>query len=280
MNVEEFNDLEDINTNVEQNYNEDSSSTFEKAMEETKKKLFSFAKNLNNSECLQIFQKIIDNNIYVSANYKSKRYGMDTNHDFLPKYLEEKKDCNNINSNDNKNIFFYKDENRNEDYIKKKENEQTKVIIKPLINFNTIFIKEDKESNNLDRINVQENLQNNNNNFKLLGNKRNLDEKDKSNIEKKVIYDEIKEIYNNYQNSKDENKPLHIYSQGFIDKNETIIIDNKPICVVYFQNELLTKIFLISEKHEVEDDKTIIDILTNIRNQLKSKQTKKSFNIY
>ena len=69
MNVEEFNDLEDINTNVEQNYNEDSSSTFEKAMEETKKKLFSFAKNLNNSECLQIFQKIIDNNIYVSANY-------------------------------------------------------------------------------------------------------------------------------------------------------------------------------------------------------------------
>jgi hypothetical protein len=84
-------------------------------MEKTKKKLFSLIKNQNNNEYLQILQKIIDNNIYVSSNFKSKRYGMDIdiNNEFLPKYIEEKRNCKDINSDNNKNIFLYKNKMRN-----------------------------------------------------------------------------------------------------------------------------------------------------------------------
>ena len=157
----------------------------------------------------------------------------------------------------------------------KKSNQQ--VIISPNINFNTFIIK---GNNDLDKITSNINLQNsnNNNNMKLLGNKRNLDEKDKNNIEKQAIYEEIKEIYNNYKKNeninKNKQKEIKIIEtfQGYLSKYDTLIIDNKTICIVYFDSKIITNIYLVGEGLKVEDDKMIIEILTKIRNDLKIDQ--------
>ena len=271
-----FNILNDVNNNnVEQTYNENSASPFKKILEKAKEKLSLLLKDPKTFENFQILQEIIDNNLYVPSNFKTKQFGMDINIDFLPKYVEEKKiikqESNSPDNNQNRNIIF-KTGNTSEDYMSKKSNQQ--VIISPNINFNTFIIK---GNNDLDRITSNINLQNsnNNNNMKLLGNKRNLDEKDKNNIEKQAIYEEIKEIYNNYKKNeninKNKQKEIKIIEtfQGYLSKYDTLIIDNKTICIVYFDSKIITNIYLVGEGLKVEDDKMIIEILTKIRNDLK-----------
>ncbi len=274
-----FNILNDVNNNnVEQTYNENSPSSLNIILKKTKEKLSLLLNNPKTFENFQILQEIIDNNLYVPSNFKTKQFGMDINIDFfLPKYVEEKKiikqESNSYDNNQNRNISF-KTGNISEDYMPKKSNQQKKVIINPNINFNTFIIK---GNNDLDKITSNINLQNsnNNNNMKLLGNKRNLDEKDKNNIEKQAIYEEIKEIYNNYKKNeninKNKQKEIKIIEtfQGYLSKYDTLIIDNKTICIVYFDSKIITNIYLVGEGLKVEDDKMIIEILTKIRNDLK-----------
>ena len=113
-------------------------------------------------------------------------------------------------------------------------------------------------------------MDNNNKNINLIGKKRKLDNK---NEENNNIYKEIKELFNKYKNNmkdKDIKNDIKIFEHkvGFFEQNDTIIIEEKPICVVYLNKEHINKIYLINEKNIIEDDNDIKDILIKLKDDL------------
>ena len=155
----------------------------------------------------------------------------------------------------------------------------------PKINIQNIIIQNKNYNQNLDEIsshiNVPNSINGNNNysNMILLGNKRNLDDKEES--EKESLYKDIKSIYNKYKNDKnktcnDNNNEISMYDvdTGFFEKNETVIIGN-PVCIIYFNRKIITSIYLIREKTTVCNNKEIIEVLNKLKNDLNEHILKK-----
>jgi hypothetical protein len=222
--------------------------------------------NHNNNNSDNIIQKILDNNIYVSSKFKSNRFKKND----IPISSNKKK---NINATINNNI---KENNLNLSTIKNSY---------PKINIQNIIIQNKNYNQNLDEIsshiNVPNSINGNNNysNMILLGNKRNLDDKEES--EKESLYKDIKSIYNKYKNDKnktcnDNNNEISMYDveTGFFEKNETVIIGN-PVCIIYFNRKIITSIYLIREKTTVCNNKEIIEVLNKLKNDLNEHILKK-----
>ena len=108
----------------------------------------------------------------------------------------------------------------------------------------------------------------------MLGNKRKIDHI-KENNEIKIIYEEIKQIYNEYvQNNKIKDKTkqnilIYNHKSGYFETEETIIIRNKPFCIIYLNREDIIKIYLIKEKNNYENEKDIKSILEKVKSELK-----------
>lgn len=187
---------------------------------------------------------------------------------------------NRINNNtiDNKNNNTINDSlfTEKENNLFKKSNEHT-LFISPNINVQNIIINHkdlDGISGNINTynniyenkmlLNINSNINVSNDNINLIGKKRNPDDKNEENDK---IYNEIKELYSKYKNIKDK---VMIYEgkEGFFEHNETIIIEEKPICIIYLFKNHINKIYLINEKSSTEDDKDIKEVLEKIKNRI------------
>jgi len=191
--------------------------------------------------------------------------------------------------------FFFKNKRRNEinntqkttninNELKlidnsKKENKKDTNYFNSLLNNNHKKLENNISSN----ITVQNNiLQPNLNNISshinlgknMLGNKRKIDHI-KENNEIKIIYEEIKQIYNEYvQNNKIKDKTkqnilIYNHKSGYFETEETIIIRNKPFCIIYLNREDIIKIYLIKEQNNYENEKDIKSILEKVKSELK-----------
>lgn len=258
-----FNNINGLTSNNNQKNNEIFEDPFNSELQKMKNKLNSLLNNKNNKSIIDSsnnLQKIIDNNLYINSIYKSKKIDLNINDAFLPPYKED-----NINIKDtNDKLFNINKMDKNN--ISEKQNESTRYIFKPHIHVNNILFINNNSSENLDKITSHINLPNNNyDNLKLLENKR---KRNDSIVD--TIYTEIKGIYNNYKNKNKNSQGISIYekNKGYLEKNETVIIDEKPICVIYLKENRINKIYLISEEAEVTEHDTIINILNQIKQDI------------
>jgi len=191
--------------------------------------------------------------------------------------------------------FFFKNKRRNEiNNIQKTTNinnelkliDNSKIENKKDTNyFNSLLNNNHKklENNISSNITVQNNiLQPNLNNISshinlgknMLCKKRKIDHI-KENNEIKIIYEEIKQIYNEYvQNNKIKDKTkqnilIYNHKSGYFETEETIIIRNKPFCIIYLNREDIIKIYLIKEQNNYENEKDIKSILEKVKSELK-----------
>lgn len=307
----DFKTIDSINENRS---NQD--DPFQRAISETMNKL---KKLMNNSEKYRdsnILKNVIDNNMYVASVFKNKKLN---NKDFIfiPKFHEER--INSLNSNifnSNTNInsiqsmnssgfksrIFSKNSNSNinfhrmdtlEEALYKKSNEKTKIIDTP--NKIEKTPPQDKLAHISGRIqntfieninklnNINANITTGNNKF--LGNKRNHDNiindhDDK--LELNNIYNEIKELYDKYIKNKDINQETKIYNSNttFYNHHDLIIIEGIPNCIIYFNKDGLTNIYLISDERNipVENTKEIKEALNKIKNDLSNLVKKHNMN--
>ena len=191
--------------------------------------------------------------------------------------------------------FFFKNKRRNEinntqkttninNELKlidnsKKENKKDTNYFNSLLNNNHKKLENNISSN----ITVQNNiLQPNLNNISshinlgknMLCKKRKIDHI-KENNEIKIIYEEIKQIYNEYvQNNKIKDKTnqnilIYNHKSGYFQTEETILIRNKPFCIIYLNREDIIKIYLIKEQNNYENEKDIKSILEKVKSELK-----------
>ena len=61
---------------------------------------------------------------------------------------------------------------------------------------------------------------------------------------------------------------IYEHKMGFFEQNDTIIIENKPICIIYLNRNHINKIYLINDQSSIEDEKDIKDVLIKIKNDL------------
>lgn len=277
---------------------------FKKALLIAQQKFDNLIKNSKNFKD-NIVQKVLDENIYVLSLYKKKKYS-NTYGDIFKKNSEEKNyTIKSTNTNDNfsdknlnqilksnsnkkiKNSYPGNDiiSNNNENYLNIKSNEETKKIncndicqniFKKVSNLDGISkrinISNDRKDNNLSlNITSNINVNNYNENNMMIGKKRYPDEK----TEKDYLYDKIKKLYERYgnlikNNNIKEEKENKIYEdkKGFFEKVDLLIIEDKPICIVYLNRSFIYKIYLIVDEICVEEDKEIIHVLNNIKKDL------------
>jgi len=204
------------------------------------------------------------NNLFIPFHFKNKR----------PNKLIDI--SNNISLEEDSKSFKNKIKENTKDYSSKNINytlnniqKETQDSISSNINIqnNNILDK------NLDKVSSQINVGD-----KILGKKRKLDgmeEKTEKN-ETTIIYEKIKKIYNDFiRNNKIHEKTknniiIYDHKKGYFESQETIIIRNNPVCVIYFKDENIKNIFLIKEQNSYEDEKNIKYILEKIKSDLES----------
>ena len=109
---------------------------------------------------------------------------------------------------------------------------------------------------------------------KLIGKKRNLNEK--TNIKtKEEIFEEIKKLFDDYNHKyKKINEIIPSYkifeqSHGSSRKCATIVEKKIPGCVIYFQKNVITNIYLIREGKFLEEENKILKLLNIIKSNFK-----------
>ena len=270
INFNNFNVIQVNNSNNNRTNDHTLINPFQEALRKLNMKMNSLiqaSNNHNNNNSDNIIRKILDNTLYVSSEFKSNK--LKKNDIPMPSSIKK-----NVNANINNNI---KENNLNLSALKNSY---------PKINIQNIIIQNKNYNQNLEEISSHINMPNsingNNNygNMVLLGNKRNLDDKEES--EKESLYKDIKSIYNKYKNDKNKtgndgnDNEISIYNvdTGFFEKNETIIIGN-PVCIIYFNRKIITSIYLIREKTSVCNNKEIIEVLNKLKNDLNEHILKK-----
>ena len=132
------------------------------------------------------------------------------------------------------------------------------------------------EQPNLDDFIVNENKKTKE--IKLTCKKRKLDTKNIIQT-KEEIFDEIKKLFNKFNNKKYNKINEILPSYKIFEESDGIfthatIVENKiPGCVIYFQNDKITNIYLIREQEFLKEEKDILDLL----NIIKSSISKNSF---
>ena len=114
--------------------------------------------------------------------------------------------------------------------------------------------------------------------IKLTCKKRKLDTKNIIQT-KEDIFDEIKKLFNKFNNKKYNKINEFLPSYKIFEESDgifnyaTIVEDKIPGCVIYFQNDKITNIYLIREQEFLKEEKEILDLL----NIIKSSISKNSF---
>ena len=205
-------------------------------------------------------QNCLDKNLFVPFIYKTKRYNKEFNdskkirlkNDDVFHKNNEKEEFNSFK--DIKNIKINSNNNDNLDFIQTNQNN-----ISSNINVQNNFFY----NNNLDQISSKISQ------GEFLGKKRNIDKEKETNIIK-GLYNEIKSKYNKYNNNiQEENNHIIIYTNqtGYFDKQETIIIKDEPVSVLYLKRGIITSIFSIKENKTYNDESDIKSILEQIKSE-------------
>ena len=253
-----FKDINDLETNASTSY-QNKIRKSENIIKNNFSKIDGLLKQFINSN-IKIEQKDIQdnfaNNLFIPFFFKNKR----------------RNEINNTQKTTNINNELKLIDNS------KKENKKDTNYFNSLLNNN-----HKKENNISSNITVQNNiLQPNLNNISshinlgknMLCKKRKIDHI-KENNEIKIIYEEIKQIYNEYvQNNKIKDKTkqnilIYNHKSGYFETEETIIIRNKPFCIIYLNREDIIKIYLIKEQNNYENEKDIKSILEKVKSELK-----------
>ena len=293
--------LED-NINIKKNNNKINTKTFEDVLSETKNKFQKLTKTFEKIKIPNNFMdKIIKNNIHLQYIFKDKNLNIDDIYN-IPKYIESKnnfknkeenKDSNNFideyskeETKDTKtnNKFFYMNiiKNKNESKnIFSKINEIKDFIIYDNKTYNSENLENMtnivgiKSNYNKNQLNFSSNIKNKeNNNISLIGKKRNNEDKNLNNINKEDIINEIRQLYDKYNKNHKRNfinnSDYKLYEDidGFFKKKITIIENNYPICVIYFNHKIIEKIFLIREEIFIEDENEILEVLNKIKSNI------------
>ena len=263
---------------------------------------------LNNDS--KSIQNVINENKYVMTCYKkdilSQNNNSNNSNNCMRKKLEEdinNKSNNYINKNCDRNSYKFiypqikkegiknvNDINYKKNYSKKYNDEnninrQVGEVRKGFYESNKnaqnleLKISNNNQANNLIynnkfsiiNSNININNPNPNDKIKFIGNKRNHDVRNNEKTEKEILYEEIKELYNQKKNNFTQENKIYEQKTGFFEGYETLIIDGKATCIVYLNRSLITKIYLISEQMTIEEDNDIIEVLNKIKNDLKKK---------
>lgn len=266
--------------------------------------LINHSNKIRNSD-INIVAKVLDENLNVIPIFKKSKYFNNIINDIAKKNNNEKNintrtnsneiiSSSNINNNKEKknlinnsqinctqnNIFLERNSSNN-------TNESRNERCAPNINVQNIIVKFQNTNLNeiTSRINPQNNINdnnlllninsninmNNNNTMKFIGNKRNLDKNNVEKTEKENIFEEIKNLFNNFKNQEQSENAIYENKSGFFEKNVTIIMNNKPFCIIYLNRSFIQNIFLVNDRSMISDDQGIIEILNNIKNDLTKK---------
>ena len=293
--------LED-NINIKKNNNKINTKTFEDVLSETKNKFQKLTKTFEKIKIPNNFMdKIIKNNIHLQYIFKDKNLNIDDIYN-IPKYIESKNNFKNKEENKDSNNFideYSKEETKdtktnNKFYymnIIKNKNESKNIFskineIKDFIIYdNKTYNSENlenmtnivgiKSNYNKNQLNFSSNIKNKeNNNISLIGKKRNNEDKNLNNINKEDIINEIRQLYDKYNKNHKRNfinnSDYKLYEDidGFFKKKITIIENNYPICVIYFNHKIIEKIFLIREEIFIEDENEILEVLNKIKSNI------------
>ena len=210
---------------------------------------------LNNKE----IQEQINNNLLIPFIFKTKAINKEfklSNHNYITK----------------KDIIQMHRPEENKNILSKTVNNEPYSSNNNLKNIN--LSPNNQKENNSSKKNFQnisffmesDEISEDNKSLKILGKKRQK-EKDLEEDENKLIYESIKKMYNEYINNNNTKKNIKIYlhEPAYYNKNETILINDIPKCVVYSSHGNITKIFSINEKKEFTDENDIKKILEQIK---------------
>jgi hypothetical protein len=254
-------DINDLGTNASTSY-QNKIRKSENIIKNNFSKIDGLLKQFINSN-IKIEQKDLEdnfaNNLFIPSFFKNKRFNEINN---------SQKIGNNNNNTELKLIENSKKENKKEtNYFNNILNNNPKKLLNNISS--DIITQNNNLDQNLNKISSHINLGNN-----ILGKKRKIDHV-KENNEIKIIHEEIKKIYNEYmQNNKIKDKSkqnifIYNHSSGYFETEETIIIQNKPFCVIYLNREDIIKIYLIKEQNNYENEKDIKSILEKVKSELK-----------
>ena len=258
-------ELNSTNLLLEDNNNtQHKTKTFEDVLKETNFKFQNLIKTIVKKNSNNNFlDKIIKDIIHLQYIFKNKI--LDNNYiNKIPDNIEIKNNFKNIEMTNNISYKYISQEETKDTYtndinfknIKNvQENINTNINLKNenILNYNKNSNSEKLENTNRlagIKYNSKNNklnpyLNNKDNNIRFICKKRNREEKDINSKNKKDIFIKIKELYNLYnKNIKNNNKNISIYqiledNILFFKKNITIIENNIPICVIYFNHELI-----------------------------------------
>ena len=239
-----------------------------------------------------------DEQLLIAENLNSLEHNIKPKKNNL-NYKIPKDKIQSISKNINKSLNIFKNDNNNE-YLEIKEgktvetNYTDKICYKKVENFdkkdianininNLIYIDEKNFMvGNLDNICDSRKLEvsyldNNNSHLKIDLNITIDNKKDNKFIGKKRenekilnnenIFNNISILYNQYIGKSPDYK-LFMNKKGFYEKNITVVEGNYPTCVIYFYNECITKVYLIMEKKDIEDEDEISNILNRIKKNI------------
>ena len=306
-----FNNLDSINNNDNNTANntdrfEVRKNPFNDAVKRAEEKLLELINHSNkirNSD-INIVAKVLDENLNVIPIFKKSKYFNNIIND-IPKKNNNEKNINtrtnsneiNRSSNTNKekknlinnsqincnqnNLFLERNLPNNTNNTNASRNDRCA----PNINVQNIIVKFPNLNEITSRINPQNNINdnnllfninsninlNNNSTMKFIGNKRNLDKNNVEKTEKENIFEEIKNLFNNFKNQEQTENAIYENKSGFFEKNVTIIMNNKPFCIIYLNRSFIQNIFLVNDQSMINDDQGIIEILNNIKNDLNKK---------
>ena len=217
---------------------------------------------INNKPFFELNKKEMENqinsNLFIPFSFKGKRIYKEFN-------------ISNHNYNDKKDNFTRHQIKEEKNLLLNKQNN--------LVNINSDNnnfqhnIQQVNNSNNIDFQNISPSKEldassDNNNELNLLGKKRNLENNPE--IDKiKLLYDEIKKKYNEYiNNNKNSLEKINIniftHESEYFKIEETIVIKEVPMCILYLAYGHITKIYYIKEEKYYDDEENIKYILEAI----------------
>ena len=222
-----------------------------------------------------IIKDIINNKPFFELNKKEMENQINSNlfipYSFKGKRIYKEFNISNHNYNDKKDNFTRHQIKEEKNLLLNKKNN--------LVNINSDNnkfqhnIQQVNNSNNIDFQNISPSKEldassDNNNELNLLGKKRNLENNPE--IDKiKLLYDEIKKKYNEYiNNNKNSLEKINIniftHESEYFKIEETIVIKEVPMCILYLAYGHITKIYYIKEEKYYDDEENIKYILEAI----------------
>ena len=280
-----FGNMSVINLKNDEISDEDSLESMILLLSEKKEKRINANNRFENNLQVENNKKVnnMDNIKSKINNLTNQKYLNDMHNNYLNLFTKEEEAKTKANTSD-KNYSIKMDSIKSDI----NENEQIKNLSKDVyykynddykINYDNSDDKfdSDKFNNNcnykiFEDNNYKKNI-NKNKNIKLLGKKREKVEKEdkicKTMNNENIFYD-INKLYNNY-NGKEKIYKLYENNKGFFDKNITIVEANIPICIIYFNHEIITKIYMIIEQTTFDKKDEILDILIKIKKNIQKK---------